>query len=116
MLRRTRLFTNAYPTLAPRLLGAVQAGAPMLILQEYIVDNEQGVKNPIGMSGMRLEANCHIITGQVTAAKNIYKCVDRATLETAGLFLEPLASSEAVLTEEEKEDRSGLEKIGCTLK
>jgi cell division protein FtsA len=83
-----------------------------VIPQEYIVDNEQGVKNPIGMSGMRLEANCHIITGQVTAAKNIYKCVDRATLETAGLFLEPLASSEAVLTEEEKEAGVVLVDIG----
>ncbi len=83
-----------------------------VIPQEYIVDNEQGVKNPIGMSGMRLEANCHIITGQVTAAKNIYKCVDRAALETAGLFLEPLASSEAVLTEEEKEAGVVLVDIG----
>jgi cell division protein FtsA len=74
-----------------------------VIPQEYIIDNEQGIKNPIGMSGIRLEANCHIITGQITAAKNIYKCVDRAQLKTLGLFLEPLASSEAVLTEEEKE-------------
>ena len=45
--------------------------------QEYIIDNEQGIKNPIGMAGVRLEANFHIITGQVAAAKNIYKCVDR---------------------------------------
>jgi cell division protein FtsA len=83
-----------------------------VIPQEYIVDNEQGVKNPIGMSGMRLEANCHIITGQVTAAKNIYKCVDRAKLTTLGLFLEPLASSEAVLTAEEKEAGVVLVDIG----
>ena len=60
-----------------------------VIPQEYIVDNEIGIKNPIGMSGVRLEANCHIITGQVTAAKNIYKCVKRAGLTTEGLFLEP---------------------------
>ena len=64
------------------------------------------------MSGVRLEANCHIITGQVTAAKNIYKCVKRAGLTTEGLFLEPLASSEAVLTEEEKEAGVVLVDIG----
>lgn len=83
-----------------------------VIPQEYIVDNEIGIKNPIGMSGVRLEANCHIITGQVTAAKNIYKCVKRAGLTTEGLFLEPLASSEAVLTEEEKEAGVVLVDIG----
>ena len=83
-----------------------------VIPQEYIVDNEIGIKNPIGMSGVRLEANCHIITGQVTAAKNIYTCVKRAGLTTEGLFLEPLASSEAVLTEEEKEAGVVLVDIG----
>lgn len=83
-----------------------------VIPQEFIVDNEQGIKNPIGMSGIRLEANCHIITGQVTAAKNIYKCVMRANLSTQGLFLEPLASSDAVLTEEEKEAGVVLVDIG----
>ena len=83
-----------------------------VIPQEYIIDNEQGIKNPIGMSGIRLEANCHIITGQITAAKNIYKCVERAKLKTLGLFLEPLASSEAVLTEEEKEAGVVLVDIG----
>ena len=83
-----------------------------VIPQEYIVDSEQGIKNPIGMSGIRLEANCHIITGQVTAAKNIYKCVNRAGLHTEGLFLEPLASSEAVLTDEEKEAGVVLVDIG----
>ena len=83
-----------------------------VIPQEYIVDSEQGIKNPIGMSGNRLEANCHIITGQITAAKNIYKCVRRAELETAGLFLEPLASSSAVLTEEETEAGVVLVDIG----
>ena len=71
--------------------------------QEYIVDSEQGIKDPIGMAGVRLEANFHIITGQVTAAKNIYKCVEKAGLKAADLILEPLASSEAVLSEEEKE-------------
>lgn len=80
--------------------------------QEYIVDNEQGIKNPIGMSGIRLEANFHIITGQVTAAKNIFKCVNKASLEVTELILEPLASSEAVLSEEEKEAGVVLVDIG----
>jgi cell division protein FtsA len=83
-----------------------------VIPQEYIIDNEQGIKNPIGISGIRLEANCHIITGQITAAKNIYKCVMRANLSTQGLFLEPLASSDAVLTDEEKEAGVVLVDIG----
>src|SRR6267378_1672039 len=74
-----------------------------VIPQEYIVDNEQGIKNPIGMSGIRLEANFHIITGQVAAARNIYKCVNKANLEVSDLVLEPLASADAVLSEEEKE-------------
>ncbi len=80
--------------------------------QEYIVDNEQGIKDPIGMSGVRLEANFHIITGQVTAAHNIYKCVQKAELGVADLVLEPLASSEAVLSEEEKEAGVALVDIG----
>jgi cell division protein FtsA len=80
--------------------------------QEYIVDNEQGIKNPIGMSGVRLEANFHIITGQVTAAKNIYKCVNKAGLEVTELTLEPLASSESVLSDEEKEAGVVLVDIG----
>ncbi|MVN20742.1 cell division protein FtsA [Mucilaginibacter arboris] len=71
--------------------------------QEFTVDNEPGIKDPIGMAGVRLEANFHIISGQVTAVKNIVKCVTKAGLESHELILEPLASSEAVLTEEEKE-------------
>jgi cell division protein FtsA len=80
--------------------------------QEYIVDNEQGIKNPIGMSGIRLEANFHIITGQIAAAKNIYKCVNKANLEVAELTLEPLASADAVLSDEEKEAGVVLVDIG----
>ncbi|GAB4249044.1 MAG: cell division protein FtsA [Vicingaceae bacterium] len=83
-----------------------------VIPQEYIVDNEQGIKDPIGMSGVKFEANFHIITGQVTAAKNIYKCVHKAGLEVDGLILEPLASSDAVLSEEEKEAGVVLVDIG----
>lgn len=80
--------------------------------QEYIVDNEIGIKNPVGMSGIRLEANFHIISGQVAAARNIYKCVQKAGLEVSDLTLEPLASSEAVLNEEEKEAGVALVDIG----
>ena len=80
--------------------------------QEYIVDNEQGIKEPIGMSGVRLEANFHIITGQISAAKNIHRCVTKADLEVEDLILEPLASAEAVLSEEEKEAGVALVDIG----
>lgn len=80
--------------------------------QEYIVDNEQGIKDPIGMSGIRLEANFHIITGNVGAAKNITKCVDKVGLVVDEMVLEPLASSEAVLSEEEKEAGVVLVDIG----
>jgi cell division protein FtsA len=80
--------------------------------QEFTVDNEPGIKDPVGMAGVRLEANFHIITGQVTAIKNIMKCVDQGGLETQDLILEPLASSEAVLSEEEKEAGVVLVDIG----
>jgi len=83
-----------------------------VIPQEYIVDNEIGIKNPIGMAGTRLEANFHIITGQVAAARNIYKCVNKAGLEVADLTLEPLASADAVLSDEEKEAGVVLVDIG----
>ena len=80
--------------------------------QEYIVDREPGIKDPIGMSGVQLEANFHIITGQIAAAKNIFKCVNKAGLEVAELILEPLASSSAVLSDEEKEAGVALIDIG----
>lgn len=80
--------------------------------QEYIVDGEAGIKNPIGMAGVRMEANFHIITGMVSAAKNIQKCVDRSGLQIDDLILEPLASSEAVLSDEEKEAGVVLVDIG----
>lgn len=80
--------------------------------QEYIIDNEQGIKNPIGMAGIRLEANFHIITGQIAAARNIYKCVHKAGLEVSELTLEPLASADAVLSSEEKEAGVVLVDIG----
>ncbi len=83
-----------------------------VIPQEFIVDNEQGIKEPVGMSGIRLEANCHIITGLISAAKNIEKCVSKAELRPVDLVLEALASSEAVLTSEEKEAGVVLMDIG----
>ena len=83
-----------------------------VIAQDYIVDDEQGVKQPVGMLGNSLEANFHIIIGQTTAAKNIYKCVTKAGLEVVDLILEPIASSEAVLGEEEKEAGVVLVDIG----
>jgi cell division protein FtsA len=83
-----------------------------VIPQEYIIDSESGIKNPIGHAGIRLEGNFHIITGQVSAVKNIFKCVDRAGLQTVDLHLEPLASADAVLSEEEKEAGVVLVDIG----
>jgi len=80
--------------------------------QEYIVDNNNATANPIGMVGNRLEANFHIITGQISAAKNIFKCVEGADLELSNLILEPLASSEAVLHDDEKEAGVALVDIG----
>ncbi|MEO8794079.1 MAG: cell division protein FtsA [Daejeonella sp.] len=80
--------------------------------QEFTVDNEPGIKDPIGMAGVRLEANFHIISGHVSAVKNILKCVGNANLETQELILEPLASSESVLSDEEKEAGVVLVDIG----
>jgi cell division protein FtsA len=71
--------------------------------QDYIVDYEEGIKDPVGMSGVRLEADFHVITAQTSAINNINKCVRRGGLEIQDLILEPLASSLAVLSEEEKE-------------
>jgi cell division protein FtsA len=83
-----------------------------VIPQEYIIDSESGIKNPIGHAGIRLEGNFHIITGQVSAVKNIFKCVDRGGLKTVDLHLEPLASADAVLSDEEKEAGVVLVDIG----
>ncbi|MCD4724805.1 MAG: cell division protein FtsA [Bacteroidales bacterium] len=83
-----------------------------VIPQEYIIDAEQGIKQPVGMLGNSLEANFHIIIGQTAAAKNIYKCVRKAGLEVVDLVLEPIASAEAVLNDEEKEAGVTLVDIG----
>ena len=71
--------------------------------QEYIIDAQEGIRDPVGMSGVRLEAKVHIITGADSAAQNIVKCVQRCGLEVDDIVLEQLASSYAVLTEDEKD-------------
>ena len=80
--------------------------------QDYIVDYEDGIKDPVGMSGVKLEADFHIITAQTNAINNINKCIRRAGLEIENLILEPLASSLAVLSDEEKEAGVCLVDIG----
>jgi cell division protein FtsA len=74
-----------------------------VIPQEFVVDEQKGIKDPIGMCGVRLETQVHIITGAVTSAQNIYKSVEKAGLKVRDLVLEPLASSYAVLEKDEKE-------------
>jgi len=72
------------------------------LVQEFIVDNQDGILDPLGMSGVRLEAKIHIVTGAVTSAQNIIKCANRAGLDVHDIILESLASSEAVLSREER--------------
>lgn len=93
-----------------RVIDAARAVAiPMdrevihVLPQEYIVDEQAGIQNPIGMAGVRLEAKIHIVTGAVTSAHNIVKCANRSGLDVCDIVLEALASGEAVLTDEEKE-------------
>ena len=74
-----------------------------ILPQEFVIDNQEGVKEPIGMSGVRLEAKVHIVTGAVSAAQNIVKCVRRCGLDVDDIILEQLASSYSVLTEDEKD-------------
>jgi cell division protein FtsA len=74
-----------------------------ILPQEYIIDDQDGIREPLGMSGVRLEAKVHIVTGAVTSAQNIVKCCNRTGLNVADIVLEPLASAEAVLTPEERE-------------
>ncbi len=74
-----------------------------ILTQEYIIDGQEDVREPLGMSGMKLEAKVHIVTGAVAAAQNIVKCIKRCGIEVSDLILQPLASSLAVLTEDEKE-------------
>ncbi|SHI79329.1 cell division protein FtsA [Desulfatibacillum alkenivorans DSM 16219] len=80
--------------------------------QEYIVDGERGIRNPVGMAGVRLEANIHVVTGASAAAQNIVKCAQKADLDVLEMVLEPLASSEAVLIPEERDLGVALIDIG----
>jgi len=73
-----------------------------ILEQEFIVDEQDGITDPLGMSGVRMEAKIHIVTGAVTSAQNIIKCANRAGLDVHDIVLESLASSEAVLSEEER--------------
>jgi cell division protein FtsA len=80
--------------------------------QEFIIDGQEGIHDPIGMSGVRLEARVHMVTGAASAAQNIVKCVQRCGLEVEDIVLEQLASSHAVLTDDEKELGAALVDIG----
>lgn len=83
-----------------------------ILPREYIVDDQDGIKEPLGMSGVRLEAEIHIVTGAVTSVQNIVKSCQRAGLEVADIVLEPVASAQAVLTQDEKDLGVALVDIG----
>ena len=98
------------PNDVKRVIDAASAVAmPMdrevihIIPQEFIVDDQDGIKDPVGMSGVRLEGRVHIVTGAITSAQNIIKCANKAGLDVDDIVLEQLGSSEAVLTPEEKD-------------
>jgi len=102
-----------------RVIDAARAVAiPMdrevihVLPQEFIVDDQAGIHNPIGMAGVRLEAKIHIVTGAVTSAHNIVKCANRSGLDVCDIVLESLASGDSVLTEEEKELGTALIDLG----
>jgi cell division protein FtsA len=102
-----------------RVIDAARAVAiPMdrevihVLPQEFIVDEQTGIQNPVGMAGVRLEAKIHIVTGAVASAHNIVKCANRAGLDVSDIVLESLASGEAVLTDEEKELGTALVDLG----
>jgi cell division protein FtsA len=102
-----------------RVIDAARAVAiPMdrevihVLPQEYIVDDQAGIQNPVGMAGVRLEAKIHIVTGAVTSAHNIVKCANRAGLDVCDIVLESLASGEAVLTNEERQLGTALLDLG----
>lgn len=102
-----------------RVIDAARAVAiPMdrevihVLPQEFIVDDQAGISNPVGMAAVRLEAKVHIVTGAVTSAHNIVKCANRAGLDVCDIVLESLASGDAVLDDEEKELGVGLLDLG----
>lgn len=98
------------PSDVKRVIDAASAVAiPMdrevihVIPQEFIVDDQDGIKDPVGMSGVRLEGRVHVVTGAITSAQNIIKCANRAGLDVDDIVLEQLGSSEAVISQEEKD-------------
>ena len=102
-----------------RVIDAARARAiPMdrevihILPQEYIIDDQDGILEPLGMSGVRLEANVHMVTGAVTSAQNIIKCAQRCELTVNDIVLEQLASSESVLSQDEKDLGVALIDIG----
>ena len=102
-----------------RVIDAARAVAiPMdrevihVLPQEYIVDDQAGIQNPVGMAGVRLEAKIHIITGAVTSAHNLVKCANKSGLDVCDIVLESLASGEAVLSPEERELGTALIDLG----
>ncbi|MFB3107385.1 MAG: cell division protein FtsA [Pseudomonadales bacterium] len=101
---------EVYPQDVERVIDAAQAMAiPAdqkilhILPQEYIIDNQEGIKEPLGMSGVRLEAKVHLVTCAVNAAQNIEKCIERCGLTVNDIILEQLASSYAVLTDDERD-------------
>lgn len=101
---------EVYPLDLERVIDAAQAVAiPAdqkvlhILPQEYVIDTQEGIKEPLGMSGVRLEAKVHLVTCAVNAAQNIEKCIRRCGLEVEDIILEQLASSYAVLTDDERE-------------
>jgi cell division protein FtsA len=97
-----------------RAVAVVEPGRRILhvIPREFIVDDQDGIREPLGMSGGRLEVDVHVITGAVTSAENIIKCVNRAGLDVADIVLQPLASSEAVLSDEDRESGVAMVDLG----
>jgi len=100
--------------LAEMFKVSIQPGEEIIhvLPQNYVVDNETGVKNPVGMFGKRLEGNYHIVIGQTTSARTIERCVNRVGIQVRQMILEPLASSAAVLTSDEREAGVALVDIG----
>ncbi len=101
---------EVFPLDVERVIDAAQAVAiPAdqrvlhILPQEYVIDNQEGIKEPLGMSGVRLEAKVHLVTCATNASQNIEKCIRRCGLEVEDIILEQLASSYSVLTEDEKE-------------
>ena len=83
-----------------------------LLAQNFMVDGEDGISAPVGMTGSRLEVNVHVVTGSISSTQNVIACVNRAGVEVADMFLEQLAASESVLTTAERDLGVALVDIG----